>query len=112
MMNMTDEQLDRALRLAERFVLSFERIAVSLSGLDDTYKKRFAKQYPEREVRDAVISRVANEDDRLRESQGASSKPLNEWLAEDLADEESVGPREREWLQRDAGPKADTEALR
>ena len=119
----TTSNLDQVTRLTDmfgemkdfnlRFVLSFEKIAVALAEINETYKRQVAKQYPERarEVRDAVVSRVPTEEDRLREAHGASSKPISDWLSEDLdASEEEVGVREREWLQthpdrRNAGPQ-------
>src|SRR5271170_1332486 len=100
----------------ERLVLAWERIAKALEGLNDTDKKRLAKEYPRRRtVREAVVTRVKNEEDRLREHQGASNQPLNNWLS-DIADEEDeeefIGVREREFKarQRDAGAEASGEA--
>lgn len=96
---MTDDQLSA---FAERFVLSFEKIAAALEGMDETYRRHLDKLYPERrEVREALITRVPNEEDRLREAQGSSGQPLDQWLSEVEDEEEGnefIGVREREWL--------------
>ena len=100
---MTDDQLNA---FAERFVLSFEKIGAALEGLNETYRRHYERSYPERrEVREAVVTRVQTEEDRIREAQGSSSKPLDQWLS-DVEDEEEghefVGVREREWLDAHA----------
>jgi hypothetical protein len=96
---MTDDQL---CAFVERFVLSSERIAEALEGLNETYRQHYQKLYPQRrEVRDAVVTRVQTEEDRIREAQGASAEPLNRWLSEvddEEAESEFIGVREREWL--------------
>jgi hypothetical protein len=96
---MTDDQLDS---YVERFVLSFEKIAAALGGLSETYRRHYEKLYPERhEVREAVVTRVQTEEDRIREAHGASNAPLSSWLSE-VEDEEAEGSfagiRERAWL--------------
>ena len=97
--------LEQFSALGERFVLSLEKIAASLAGVDETYKRQIGKQYPERtgEIRNAVVSRVPTQEDRAMEEQGASNKPIDDWLSEPLEDEdedEDLGVREREWLTR------------
>jgi hypothetical protein len=96
---MTDDQL---LSFVERFALCCERYATALEGLNDTYRRHLEKLYPERpQRREAVVTRVQTEEDRIREAHGASNRPLEEWLS-DVEDEEAessfVGVREREWL--------------
>lgn len=84
----------------ERLVLAFEQIATALTGIDDTRKKQFAKQWPERkEVREAVVSRLPSEEDRIRAEHGAGSESLEEWLST-LEEDEAIGPREREFCKR------------
>jgi hypothetical protein len=96
---MTDDQQNAFI---ERFVVAWEKIAGALGDLNETYRRHFEKLYPERkEFRDAVVSRVPTQEDRIREAQGASGKPLDEWLSEvedEEAESEFVGVREREWL--------------
>jgi hypothetical protein len=91
----------RMLSLAERLVLSFEKMASALEGLNETQRRSFAKQFPERgEIREAVVSRVPTAEDRIRESQGASGTSLDEWLSGiEEESEEDIGVREREWLE-------------
>jgi hypothetical protein len=83
--------------LEERFVTAMEQIAEALAGIHDTQKKRFAKQWPEPgKKREAIVTRVPTEEDLIREEQGASNEPIEEW----------IGFREREFLERQAGSKA------
>jgi hypothetical protein len=103
---MTEDQQNA---FVERFVLSWEKLAAALEGLNETYRRQFEKHHPERpQRREAVVSRVQTEEDRLREAQGASTQPLNDWLSEVEDEEEGrefVGVREREWLDAHPGQK-------
>lgn len=87
----------------ERLVIAFEQIAIALAGINDTGKKQYAKQWPQRTApREAVYSRLASDEDRIREEHGGD-QPANESLSEWLSGSEDVfGPREREFLQRNA----------
>lgn len=99
----TDDQL---YSLAERFVLSFEKLAAAAEGLNEIQRRTFEKTFPERkEARDAILTRVPSEEDRLREAQGASGESLEEWLGELDEDQrkEDIGVREREWLKTKRG---------
>jgi hypothetical protein len=90
----------------ERIVSAFEQIAIALAGIYDTQEKQFAKQWPERkEAREAVYSRVPNEEDLIREQLGASNESLDEWLTIPEK-EEYIGEREREFLARQAADGA------
>ena len=84
----------------ERLVAAVEAIATALTGIDDTHQKQFAKQWPEPKVpREAIFSRIPNEEDRLREQHGGADESLEQWF--DLGQEEATGPREREFLGRE-----------
>jgi hypothetical protein len=90
--------------LENRLVLSFEQIARALNGLNETYKRHFAKQYPDRPFREAVVTRIPTEEDKIREAHGAGGgSRIEDWLSE-LDEEErqeregDIGVREREWL--------------
>lgn len=75
----------------ERLVVAFEQIAQALQGLHDTGQKEFAKRFPERkEPREAVVTRIPTAEDLIREDQGASDEPIEEW----------IGLREQEFLSR------------
>jgi hypothetical protein len=90
---MIDEPLQ-----TERIVVAIERIAEALAGIYETKQKELAKRYPERkEPRDAVVTRIPTEDDRIREEHGASEEPIEEW----------IGIREREYLANRASAKAE-----
>ena len=89
---MTDDQMNA---FVERFVLSFEKIGTALEGLDETYRRHLDKLYPARaERREAVVTRVQTEEDRIREAQGSSAKPLDQWLSEV---EEEAAPKLEAW---------------
>lgn len=89
--------------LENRLVLSFEKMARALDGLNETYKRHYAKEYPDRPFREAVVTRVPTEEDKIREAQGAGGNSIDKWLS-DLEDEEEqereqdIGVRERQWL--------------
>lgn len=93
----------------ERIVSAFEQIATALTGIYDTQEKQFAKQWPERkEAREAVYSRVPNEEDIIREQLGASNESLEEWLT--VPEEKGyIGEREKEFLARQAADAAGTQ---
>ena len=101
---MTGGMIDDALlaSLLERFVVCFESIAKGLGDFNETYRRHLERLHPERkEYREAHVTRVKNEDDRIREAQGASGQPLDQWLSEVEDEEEEnefIGVREREWL--------------
>jgi hypothetical protein len=93
----------------ERLVYAFEKIATALVGIHDTKKKQFAKLWPERkEVHEAVYSRVPNEEDLIRERQGASDESLSDWLTVP-EEEQYIGEREKEFLARQAAAAAGAE---
>jgi hypothetical protein len=88
----------------ERLTLALEKLAQALAGIDETKRQEFARRWPERkEPRDAVVTRIPNEEDLIREAHGSSNESLAEWL-NPPAEEELVGTREREW--RRAHPEA------
>lgn len=108
---MSPDQEAALYSIVERVAISFEKIAWSLEGLYGIQKQRFAREYPEREHRDAVVSRVPTDEDRIRSAQGQSDKSIGEWLG-DLGESEYVGSREREFIEakkRDAGSRIDNE---
>lgn len=100
----------------ERLVVAFESIAKSLAGIDESAKKAVSRVWPEpKEPRQAVVSRVATEEDRIREAQGSSTEPITEWLSE-IKEEPFIGEREKAFLeeqeaeakrQRDANAKVE-----
>jgi len=102
--------------VVERLVVCFESIAKSLEGLNESAKRAGTRYWPEfKQPREAVISRVPNEEDKIKEAQGASDKPISEWLGElgDSDDNEYIGERTKQWIkdhavESNAGPKADS----
>lgn len=98
----------------ERLVLAYEKLAEALVTLNDTGKRFYNSVFPEQHgPREAIVSHVPSEEDRLLEDQGATDRrPIREWLGGIPIDDpdEDIGPREREFLERqkakeNAGPK-------
>lgn len=77
-------------QFAERDERAMERIADSLESIADSLvqwcklsQARFDREFPvKRNPLDATITRVPNDEDRLRESLGASEETLEEWTGE------------------------------
>lgn len=82
----------------ERIVVAWEKIAGALEGLNDRSERAFAKQYPDKERREAIGSRVPTPEDKIRENQGVGAKSDIEWLSE-LQDDRFIGDREAEYLR-------------
>jgi hypothetical protein len=99
----------------ERLVVSCEKIATALEGLNETQRQRLQWQYPEKgEVREAIVTRVPTREDLIREAQGASRVSIDEWLSDINQEEEGqqdIGVREREWLNAHANPVVDVGAV-
>jgi hypothetical protein len=70
----------------ERLVIAFENIATSLEGLHNVAQAEFSKKYAVKVWKEAKIGHIKTEEELLRESQGDTGEPLEEWL----------GPREKE----------------
>jgi len=97
---MGDDQEERNEQREERIVVAFELMAEALKGIYETEQKRFLRQFPEpKEMREAVVTRVPTEEDRIRELHGASDEPIEEWIG---FSEEYIGTREKEFLEAQA----------
>jgi hypothetical protein len=84
----------------ERLVVSWEGIAREIGEFNATLKQAIGKQWPEpRERRDAVISKLPTEEDKIKVQTGNTSGPIEDWLGE-FDPEEEIGPREKEFLER------------
>ena len=89
--------------VAERLAASFDKIAVALEGLHEEARKAGKRYWPEPgQQKEAIVSHVPTEEDRIRERQGIDEgKPIDEWLS-DLGDPEGdagiVGERSRQWI--------------
>ena len=65
----------------ERLTAAFESIANSLVKLATLSENRFDKEYPARKApQDVTLTRIPNEEDRIREEQGQSEETLEEWI--------------------------------
>jgi hypothetical protein len=90
-------------QIVEKFIVAVEKIADALAGIDETQRQEFAKRFPEpKEPRDAVVTRIPTEEDRIREEHGSSDGTVEDWL--NLTEE--IGPRERDYLAHRAGAEA------
>jgi hypothetical protein len=89
--------------VVERLAASFEKIATALEGIHEEVRRAGTRYWPEpREQKEAILSHVPTEEDRIRERQGAGDdRPIDEWLS-DLGDPEGeagiVGERSRQWI--------------
>jgi hypothetical protein len=104
----------------ERLVIAFEKIAEGMTGIHEEIIRAGKRYWPEPgQQREAVLSRVPNEEDEARKRLGISDGPIEDWL--DLGDpesEESIGERSAQWIRdhpkektkvTDAGAKATVE---
>ena len=98
----------------ERLVLSFESIARSLEGLNETAKQAGKRYWPAPgQQREAVLSHVPNEEDEARRNLGISDGPIEDWYTLTPAEDEPIGERTAQWLKDhpeegkkpDAGPE-------
>ena len=94
-----DTVISASLSQEERAVRAFEDIAEALTSWVKLCQQRFEKEYPVKEPREAVVTHVKSEEERLRESQGATGEPIEQWG--ELNDDD-LGPRERELLKKKA----------
>lgn len=85
----------------ERLVASWEAIAKGLGELNEVARTAIGKNWPEaRERREAVVTKLPTAEDKLKAATGNTDGPVADWLGEfpDEAEEEEIGPREREFL--------------
>jgi len=114
-MNLTEDQFERIINVAERGITAFESVAHSLAGLNVSVQKLARKYAPEprrqEDAREAVVSRVPTEDDKAKEAQGASDKPIGEWFnLDDDDEEEEIGPREKQIREQQRRAQAEKES--
>lgn len=90
---------------AERLVVAWEEIGKQLGEWNELVRTAIGKQWPEAsERREAIVSRVPTAEDKLKAQTGNTDGPLEDWLGE-FDPEEEIGPREREFLERQAKGK-------
>lgn len=93
---MTEEQ-------EERLVASWEAIAAGLGALNETARSAISKQWPDsRERSDAIVTRIPTAEDKIRAQTGNTEGPIEEWLGEFDNEQGEIGPREAEFLARQA----------
>jgi len=84
----------------ERLVAAWEALAKGLGELNEIARTAIAKLWPEpRERRDAVISKLPTEEDKLKKETGNTDGPVAEWLSEFDDEQGEVGPREKAWRE-------------
>lgn len=100
---MTEEQ-------EERLVKSWEAIAAGLGVFNEIARSAISKQWPDpRERRDAVVSTLPTPEEKLKAQTGNTTGPIEDWLGE-FDGEEEPGPREKEFLARQARKDARSKA--
>ncbi len=99
-----EDKVDNETNHIERLVLSFERIASALEGINGTGKSAITKLWPEPAgQREVIVSKVETEAERVAREQGKTipNSEVSDWLSEGFGgEEELVGEREREFLTR------------
>jgi hypothetical protein len=88
-----DTVLEERLSHEERACLALEAIGDALTGWLKLEQARFDKEYPVKTPRDAIVTTVPSDDDKLREDLGASDESLEEW--------QEIGPREQEVIVKE-----------
>ncbi len=87
-----------------QLVLAFKQIGGSLGRLAIVAEKWYDKTYPEKVPREATVTHIKSDADKLRESLGISGdESLEQWttLGEtESVEEDHVGPRERDLIKR------------
>lgn len=95
----------------ERLVAAWEGVARALGDLNETARIAISKHWPDpRQPREAVVTRLPNAEDKIREKTGNTDGPITEWLGEFDPEEEELGPREKEFLARQAKQSSSTKA--
>lgn len=91
----------------ERMVQALEMMANAMNAMARTYELLYYKMYPPRSSpRDIRTSKPESEEERLRRDQGATGEETTEdWM--NLDEEESMGPRERAFLDQERKKQAD-----
>jgi len=85
----------------ERLVSAWEGMVREIGAFNEIARTAIGKQWPEaKPVREATFSRVLTAEDKLKAATGNTDGPVADWLGEfpDEAEEEEIGPREREFL--------------
>ena len=95
MANIT-EGMEEDARAMERIASVFEVVADTLVAMLNLQQQRFDREYPARNKRDAVVTHLPTEEEKLKQEQGQTDESLDEWM--------SLGPRERMLV----GAKPDT----
>ena len=99
---LTEEQIERIIDSVERTAAAWDSIAHALAGINvsiQKFQRRYASDPRSKDdAREAVVTRIPTDEDRAKENQGASDRPIGEWF--DLEEpEEEIGPRERQFLE-------------
>lgn len=94
----------------ERLVAAWEGVARGLGDLNETFRIAISKQWPKvRKPREAVATRIPTAEDRLKKETGNTAGPVEDWLNEFDAEEE-IGPREKDFIARQAEKSSSTKA--
>ncbi len=95
---MTPEQDERLVRSFESIAEAFDFMAGSVEKISETLQRNHEKTFPEKiPPKPATITHVKTEEELLREAQGGTGEPIDEW--------QLLGPREKEWLDKHPGER-------
>ncbi len=90
-----------------QLAIAFKQIGGSLDRLAIVAERWYDKTYPEKVPREATVTHVKSDADKLRESLGISGdESIEQWttlgVEEDSQEENHIGPRERDLIKRKA----------
>lgn len=96
---MTSDQEERFISAFERMAEAFDFMAGSVAAISKTLEKDHHRSFPTKKPpKEATITHILTEEERLREDQGASDEPIEKWA--------NLGEREKAYL-RDHPEEAD-----
>jgi len=96
----------------ERLVVAWEAMAKGVGELNEIARSAISKQWPDaRERRAAVVTTIPSAEDKIKEQTGNTSGSVEEWLGE-FDPEEEIGPREKEFIARQAKKSSRSKASR
>lgn len=103
-----DEEMTRDQE--ERLVTAWEGIAKGLGDLNEAARSAISKQWPEaRERREAVVTKLPTPEEKRKQATGNTIGSIEEWIGE-FDPEEEIGPREKEFLAKQADNSSRTKA--
>lgn len=97
---MNESQQERLVKAFEDIADAARRIARSQEGLEQSAKKAVENLWPEPKTpRQAVVTHVPTEEEKLRERQHGAEPAGSDWFTDLGIGEPFIGERERQWIK-------------